>query len=66
LNIKGKMSMVREKLYRNDFVRLMMPVCRELVAILDEMGSKVDTFKKQIKKSRLPPYLNVDQVFLGK
>eukprot|EP00347_Sterkiella_histriomuscorum_P009457 403341144 len=56
----------KEQFSKNEFMKITTILSKELASTIDEIGTKFDSFAKQIKKHRLPSYLEQDNLFLGK
>lgn len=47
-------------------MKLMLMLSKEVSATIDDLANKFENFTNQIKKNRLPSYLEKDNLFLGK
>lgn len=64
--VEQKLFIMKERIFRNDFVKIVSLVCRESKFNIDELGAKMANFTMQISRNRLPDYLEPSQVFLGR
>ena len=56
----------KDSLEKNEFIQMMLLITKEISKNLDEFAHKMQNFTLQVKKSRLPSYLEKDNLFLGK